>query len=201
MKQSAFRRTTGLGSLTGLSIALLSLWLTACATGLEIRSDEDPTADFTRYRTFNYFDPMGIEGGYNSPIFGELFREAITRELTRRGYRLAENPDLIVNVTSRTDDKINMRTYTSPYMSGAYYSPGGPYYGSAAGVGVATGSRATVTTEASIFIDLVDYRERRVSWQGVAVVDVTDKVAQHLRDAVYTAVSEVFKKYPHEAGR
>lgn len=185
-----------------MPVVLACLMLTACATGLEVRSDEDPSANFSQYRTFNFFDPMGIEGGYNSPIFGELFREAITRELTQRGYRKSDNPDLIVNVTSRTDDKVSMRTYSAPYMSGAYYNrPGGAYYGSAVGVGVGVGTRATKTTEASIFIDLVDYQQQKVSWQGVAVVDVTDKVAQNLKDAVFTSVNQVFKQYPHQAGR
>ncbi len=181
---------------------LLLLVTTACSSGLQVRSDEDPSADFGQYRTFNFFDPMGIEGGYNSPIFGEHFRAAISREMQARGYRLADNPDLIVNVTARADDKISMRTYTSPYMSGAYYNrPGGAYYGSAVGVGVGVSSRATKTTEASIFIDLVDRERKRVSWQGVAVVEVTDKVAQQLRNAIYTAVEEVYKKYPHQAGQ
>lgn len=188
--------------LASVPFALLALFTTACSTGLEVRSDADPSADFAQYRTFTFFDPMGIEGGYNSPIFGELFRESITRELSQRGYRKADNADLIVNVTIRADDKISMRMYSSPYMSGAYYNrPGGAYYGSSVGVGVGVGSRATKTTEASVFIDLVDYRKQRVSWQGVAVVDVNDKVAQKLRDAVYTSVNEVFKQYPHKAGQ
>jgi len=185
-----------------LPLLLLVLLLSACASGLEVRSDEDPSANFSQYRTWNYFDPMGIEGGYNSPIYGELFREAITREMSERGYRLADNPDLMINVTIQTDDKVKMRSYTSPYMSGAYYNrPGGAQYGSAVGVGVGVSSRATRTTEASVFIDLVDSKKNRVSWQGVAVIDATDKVAQRLRDSVYTAVNKVYDQYPHQAGR
>lgn len=202
MTQTVQRRARRLKWLAGVSIVVLVLLTTACATGLEVRSDEDPSANFSQYRTFNFFDPMGIEGGYNSAIFGELFREAITRELTQRGYRQADNPDLLVNVTIRADDKVKMRSYTSPYMSGAYYNrPGGAHYGSAVGVGVGVSSRATKTTEASVFIDLVDVQKQSVSWQGVAVVDVNDKVAQQLRNAVYTSVNEVFKKYPHKAGQ
>jgi hypothetical protein len=142
---------------------------------------------------------MGIEGGYNSPIFGQLFREAITREMTERGYSLADNPDLMINVTIRSDDKISMTSYSAPYMSGAFYRRPGGYYGS--GIGTGVGTRVTETTEASVFIDLVDPKTQRVSWQGVAVVDVTDKVAQQLRDAVYTAVNVVFDQYSHNAGR
>jgi hypothetical protein len=85
-------------------------------------------------------------------------------------------------------------------MSGAYYGrPRGAYAGSAMGVGVGTGTRATQVTEASVFIDLVDARQQRVSWQGVAVVDVNDKVAQQLRDAIHTAVDRVFELYPYSA--
>ena len=175
--------------------------MAGCSSGLQVRSDIDPAADFSEYATWNFFDPMGIEGGYNSPVYGERFREAISREMDARGYRQADSPDLLVNVTLRADDKVRMRSYTAPYMSGAYYNrPGGPYYGSALGVGVGVGSRATVSTEASVFIDLVDVDRQQVVWQGVAIVDVTDKVAQNLRESVYTAVNEVFKQYPHQAG-
>jgi hypothetical protein len=187
---------------TAFIMLFFVLLSSACSSGLTVRSDEDPSANFSQYQTFNFFDPMGIEGGYNSAIFGELFREAITREMSERGYRKADNPDLMINVTVRSDDKVSMRTYSSPYMSGAYYGrPGGAQYGSAVGVGVGVSTRATKTTEASVFIDLVDNEKDRVSWQGVAVVDVTDKVAQQLRDATFTAVNVVFDKYPYKAGR
>lgn len=183
------------------NLLLLAL-LSACATGLTVRSDIDPTADFKQYTTYNFFEPMGIEGGYNSPIFGEHFRASIGGEMDRRGYQVADQPDLLINVTIRGDDKVSMRSYTAPYMSGGYYGrPGGAYGGSAIGVGVSTGSTARMTTEASVFIDLVDFEQRRVVWQGVAVVDVNDKVAMQLRDAIYTAVNKVMAEYPHSAGR
>jgi hypothetical protein len=192
-----------LARFAALSFLLPALLTGACSSGLAVRSDEDPSADFSQFRTYNFFDPMGIEGGYNSPVYGEHFRAAITREMGERGYRkTADNPDLLINVTFRTDDKVRMRSYTSPYMSGGYYGrPGGARYGSAVGVGVGVSSRATKTTEASVFIDLVDNAEDRVSWQGVAVIDATDKVAQRLRDATYTAVNAVYQQYPHKAGQ
>jgi len=188
-----------------LAVALLiftAAVLSACSSSLQVRSDTDPSADFSQYQSYNFFDPMGIEGGYNSPIFGEHFRAAISREMGQRRYRKTDDAGLMVNVTIRSDDRVKMTSYTSPYMSGAYYNrPGGAYYGSSLGVGVSVSQRATKVTEASVFIDLVDREQQRVVWQGVAVLDVTDKVAQQLRDAVYTAVNEVFKQYPHTAGQ
>jgi len=186
-------------AITGL---LLLVVLSACSSGLKVRSDIDPSANFSQYRTYNFFEPMGIESGYNSPIFGEHFRASIGGEMSRRDYRVADTPDLLINVTIRSDDKVRIRSYTSPYVSGGYYGrPGGAYGGSAIGVGVSTGGRKTVTTEASVFIDFVDFKQQRVVWQGVAVVDVNDKVALQLRDAIFTAVDRVMAEYPHTAGK
>lgn len=185
-----------------LLLVLSILLLGGCASGLEVRSDQDPGADFESYRTWNFFDELGVEGGYNSPVFGEHFRAAISREMSERGYRQSANPDLYINVTFRADDKVKIKSHTAPYMSGTYYHrPGSPYYGSAMGVGVGSVSRPTEVTEASIFIDLVDNSTDRLVWQGVAVAEATDSAAQQLRDAIYTAVNEVFALYPYRAVR
>lgn len=185
-------------------VALLvpALLLGGCSSGLTVRSDEDPTADFSNYRTWGFFNQLGIEGGYNSPVYGEHFRAAISNEMSQRGYRMSDNPDLKINVTFRADDKVKMSTHTRPYMTGTYYgTPSGGRYGSAMGVGVGVGSSPKKVTEASVFIDMVDSETHRMVWQGVAVIEANDKVAQQLRDATYTAVNRVFGLYPHQAGR
>ena len=187
---------------TTITLILLAIALAGCSSGLSVRSDIDPNADFSRYTTYNFFEPMGVEGGYNSPVFGEHFRAALSAQMNSRGYRLSDQPDLMINVTLRSDDKVRMTTYTAPYLSGAYYHrPGGPYYGSALGAGVAVGNRVTVSTEASVFIDFVDFEKHQVVWQGVAVANVNDKVAQQLRDAIFTSVDKVLAEYPHSAGK
>ena len=182
---------------------LMPFLLASCSSGFSVRTDEDPRADFSRYATWDFFNPMGIEGGYNSPIYGEHFRDAISREMRQRGYRKAENPDLYINVSFRADDQVKMSTYTRPYMSGAYYGNpvSGASYGSALGVGVGVGSAPKKTTEVSVFIDMVDNNSDRMVWQGVAVFEASEKVATRLRDATHTAVNNVFAKYPHTAGR
>ena len=197
------RRSTGINRFLVLSLSLiLTSLLSACSSGLKVRSDIDPTVDFSRYTTCNFFEPMGIESGYNSPVFGEHFREAIGGELARRGYQASDTPGLLINVTIRGDDKVSMRSRTTPYMTGGYYGrPGGASYGSAVGVGVSVGGGARVKSEASVFIDIVDFNEHKVVWQGVAVINVNDKVALQLRDAIFTATNKVLEQYPHTAGR
>ena len=82
-----------------LLLFVMAIVLTSCSSGLQVRSDIDPTMDFSQYKTYNFFEPLGIEGGYNSPIFGEHYRAAISGELARRKYQTADKPDLLINVT------------------------------------------------------------------------------------------------------
>ena len=203
MKNKHQRWLTERYRFVSISVAIfLLLLLSACSSGISVRSEIDPTVNFVDYTTYNFFEPMGIEGGYNSPIFGEHYRKSIGDELARRGYRIAAEPDLMINVTIRSDDKVKMRSYTAPYASGGYYGrPGGASYGSAVGVGISSGTRATMVTEASVFIDFVDFAQQRVVWQGVTVVDANDKVSLKLRDAIFTSVNKVLAEYPHTAGK
>jgi len=198
MKKPNQCRPAGLPQLLKIAICIMVAGiLSACSSGLIVRTDVDPSADFSQYKSFAFFEPMGIEGGYNSPVFGEHFRAAISRELGKRSYRKSDNPDLMVNVTLRADDRVRIKSHSGPYMTGNYYGrPGGGYGGSSIGVGISTGGGGS-KPQASVFIDVVDVNQHRVVWQGVAVVKVNDKVAQKLRDAIYTAVNKIFEQYPY----
>lgn len=195
-----------LTSLTGSGrrlflLAVTALFVAACAPKVVVRSDIDPRADFNSYQSWGFFDPMGIEGGYNSPVYGETFRAAITGEMTARGYREGDEPDLKVNVTFQVDQKVKMTTYTQPYMSGYYYNrPGGAYYGSGVGVGVGVGSRPSKVEEASVFIDVVDTDRAQLVWQGVATFTIQDKPQKDLGKAVDETVGLIFNQYPVKRG-
>ncbi len=42
-------------------LALFALLLSACATGPRVSTDADPQADFARYRTFAFHEPLALE--------------------------------------------------------------------------------------------------------------------------------------------
>ena len=44
-----------------LFVILASALLAACATGPQVRTDHDPTADFSQYRTWSYYSPIAME--------------------------------------------------------------------------------------------------------------------------------------------
>ena len=61
--------------------AVLAALLTACASGSRIVSNMDPSADFTRYRTFGFMQPIGTD---NASGHGALARgHSMASELIR----------------------------------------------------------------------------------------------------------------------
>ena len=97
-------------ALLALALSLLS----GCASKPRIQSDYDPSVDFSQYRTYGFFNPMNIEDPNYSTIFGATFRQAIAREMEARGYAPSSEPDLLVNVSARLQDKVQVTQTTSP---------------------------------------------------------------------------------------
>ena len=186
----------GLLSLLVLTAALLS----GCESAVQVRSDSAPGVNLSQYQTYDFFSQMGIEGSNYSSLLGLHFRDAINSEMTARGYRQSDNPQLRVNVSIGAREKIRVNTYNDPYVYGGHYGYRRyGYYGSPWHHG---GSRTTVRqyTEANVFIDLVDSSEHKLVWQGVATFTVTDKMQKQLRETVRSTVNSVFTQFPVPAG-
>ena len=144
---------------------------------------------------------MGIEGDDYSNLLGQHFRDAISSQMNSRGFSKSDTPQLQINVSIGAEDKVRVNTYQDPYLHGGYY--GGTGYGGYGGYGSPWGygggtTRTTVHqyTEANVYIDLVDTREHKMVWQGVATFTVTDKMQAQLRETVYSTVDKVFSAFP-----
>lgn len=182
-------------------VTIAGLLLSACASGPDIRSDYDPSVDFSQYRTFNFYKPMGIENPNYSSILGQMFRDSITREMEMRGYTLSDNPDVMLNVSARMEDKTQVTTYNDP-MYGGYYGYRAGFYDPWMGYGGGTTTRVSQYTEGTINIDMVDVGAKRMVWEGVAVGHVKgDKSNEEARVAISSGVAEMFSSYPFRAGQ
>lgn len=189
-------------SFRNLAIMLFAgVALGACASSPDIKSDYDPSVDFSKFKTFNFYKPMGIENPNYSSLLGQMFRDSITREMEQRGYTLAENPDLLMNVSARMEDKTRVTTYNQP-MYGGYYGYRSGFYDPWGGYGFGTQTQVSQYTEGTINIDMVDADAKRMVWEGVAVGKVTgDKSNEEARVAISSGVAEMFANYPFRAGQ
>jgi len=182
-----------LGRIVVIAIVVLTLGLNACSSGPKIFTNENPSADFTNYTTYNFEPRLGTDkrDGYRS-ILSNYLVAAADSEMQARGYQRSDNPDLVLNFYVHTKEKI--RTTSSPSMGGYYGYRGGRYntYGG-------YDTQVTQYTEGTLNIDIVDNRSAQLAWEGIAVGRVNDEVLKNLEAATNAAIAEIFGKFPHTA--
>ena len=183
-----------------VTLAAVAMLLAGCASKPEIKSDYDHTIDFGQFKTYNFFSPMGIENPNYSSILGSHFRDSISKEMESRGYTMSDNPDLLINVSGRMQDKTKVTTTSDPYMGGGYYGYRRGAYGTWGGYGYGTSTHVSQYTEGTINVDMVDRAEKRMVWEGVAVGRVNDKnTGEETRTNIYNGIAEMFAGYPFRA--
>ena len=183
-----------------VTVIIATLLLASCASGPAIETDYDHTVDFTKYRTYGFFNPMGIENPNYSSIYGSIFRDAISKEMDSRGYVQSDNPDLLINVSGRLQEKTKVTTTSDPYMAGGYYGYRRGMYGAWGGYNYGTTTHVSNYTEGTVNVDIVDRAEKRMVWEGVAVGRVKeDRTNEQRRQAIYAGIKEMFAAYPFRA--
>lgn len=181
------------------ALIIISL-MAACASSTNIKSDYDRSIDFSQYKTYGYYSPMGIENPNYSSLLGQMFRDAIDAQMLQRGYVKSPNPDLLFNVSARMEDKTRVTTMSNPGMYGGYYGYRGGMYDPWGGYGYGTSTHVSQYTEGTVNIDMVDPKLKRMLWEGVAIGKVQDK-NKNLRQDIMTGVAEMFEGYPFRAGQ
>jgi len=183
-------------------LAGISILLASCASKPTIETDYDHTIDFAKYKTYGFFNPMGIENPNYSSIYGSIFRDAISKEMESRGYIESDNPDLMINVSGRLKDKTRVTTTHDPYMGGGYYGYRRGHYGAWGGYGYGSSTHVSNYTEGTVNVDMVDRELKRMVWEGVAVGRVNEKKTnEETRANIQAGIQEMFAAYPFRAGQ
>ena len=179
-----------------LCLLAMGVVLQGCATHPDVRADYDHAADFANYRSFNFVDqPSTDKLGYSSLVTQQL-KTAVTNQMQQRGYKLdPANPDLLVNVSGRLQEKQEVQS--SPSM-GPYYGYRAGYYG--AWPGYANDVYTVNYTQGTINVDMVDAERKQMVWEGIAVGEVTKEHLKNREAAIDKAMTEIFAKFPFQAG-
>ncbi len=146
-------------------VSALTLMLTGCASGPTITVNTAPGTDLSSFQTFNFMQPLGTDrsNGARTPISAMLMN-SVSMELTSRGLRQSDSPDLLVDFFIMTEDRIDVRT-TSTGMHSVHRSHWNrgccstwPMY------------QTTVRqyTQGTLLIDLIDPAENAMVAEGAA---------------------------------
>ena len=183
-----------------LPLLLVVFTVIAACSSNPIRSDYDPTADFSQYRTYNFYQDAGPEGTQYKSFFSRYMIAAISREMESRGYVKSDNPDLLVNFNAILQDKTDVRTTPAPTYGMGYYGYRGCFYDPWRGYGYATETHVSQYTEGTFNIDLVDAKRKQLVWEAVGVGRITKDTMENLQERVNEGVPKFFESYPFVAG-
>jgi hypothetical protein len=187
---------------TKISATLMTIiLLSGCASSTKIQSDYDHSIDFSKYKTYGYYSPMGIENPNYSSLLGSMFRDAIDAQMLPKGYVKSDNPDILINVSARLEDKTKVTTYSDPMMGGGYYGYRGGMYDPWGGYGYGTSTHVSQYTEGTVNVDMVDIKQKRMIWEGIAIGRINEKrKSGELREDIRVGIAEMYANYPFRAG-
>jgi hypothetical protein len=166
--------------------------MTGCASGPTIRSNADPSVDFTRFQTFNFMQPLSTDReGYQTFISRDLIAAA-ERELVGHGLKRTEtSPDLLVNFSANLDQRLRV-TQTPQSSVGAFGTHRRGFYNTWPSY------RTDVQqyTNGTLAVDVIDASRMQLVWEGVAVHRITQSRADNIGPVIDQAMQEIFAQFP-----
>lgn len=165
---------------------LLLLILTSCST-VTVYSDYDKTVDFTPYKTYAYFKP-GIDKVEISDLDKRRILRAIDDQMQAKGFTKSENPDLLVNIFTKSREQVDVNQFTAGWGYGWGWG-WNPY--------MMYGGQTTVSTstEGTLYIDLIDAKKKEMIWQGEGIGTLTRNIDKK-DEKIGEFVAKILAQYP-----
>jgi len=173
---------------------IISLWLAVavlggCASGPELRINQDPNADFAAFRTFGFMQDLGTNRRGSPTMLSARLTAATTRELKGRGLQfVSNNPDLLINFFSGLQAGID--TLNQPIMMMPV-----SHYGWWAGYSPSFRSGDQIT-EGTLGVHVVERRTNMLVWEGIARDRVTEAMQDNADKTINSLITTIFTDFP-----
>jgi hypothetical protein len=172
--------------------------LAGCASGPTLRTDYDRHADFSAYRTYGYVEPFGTDREGYRTIVTQHFKDAIDAEMTARGYRRAESPDLLINVAANAKEQADVRSTPAPEVGVGF--GWGHYYGYRGGLYGAWPLYRTDVETVRYKVGTANVaRRKQMVWEGVAEGRLSEAVMKDPGPAIRSVIHQLFERFPGRA--
>lgn len=176
--------------LRNISLLLFTFLISACST-VKVAADYDREVDFKSYKTFAFFK-TGIDKAEISDLDKRRILRAIETELIAKGFTKSDNPDMLVSIFTKSQQRINV--YNNTWGWGRF----GPRWGGY-GPGWSYNSQPLVSTksEGTLFIDLIDMEKKELVWQGMGTGFISQKMDKK-EEQIKEFVLKIMEEYPPE---
>ena len=172
--------------------AFLLIIVVSCSS-IKVYSDYDKNADFSKYKTYAFYK-KGIDKVEISDLDKRRILRAIEVQLDAKGMVKSEDPDLLVNIFTKSREKIDV--YNNNYYGWYpwYYGYGYGYFGPGYGFGY---TNVSSSTEGTLFIDLIDAKKKELVWQGIGTGLLSYSKSIEKKEAMINEfVTEIMVAYP-----
>jgi hypothetical protein len=182
-----------------LSALIVGVVVAGCAH-IDVRTDFDPSADFSRYHTYYWAGGKDISGGgsLENSLVDKRIKDIIGAQLSAKGLsEVAEDakPDLAILYWIGARDKTSVQIIPSSTIStrpvwGRY----DPYWNGRWG---RTYDEVVVRdyTEGTLIVDLIDANTKQLAWRAYLVQSV-DRDPQKTAERVEANAKAAFAQYP-----
>lgn len=175
------------------TIKLLSLFLftalAASCSSVRVSSDYDDTASFGSYKTYAYFKE-GIDKVEISDLDKKRIMRAIDAEMQQKGFTKSDKPDLLINIFTKSQERVNVNTWGYGGFGWGYGWGWGPgFYGSYPMV--------SSYPEGTLYIDLIDAGKKELVWQGIGN-GVLTRDRDEKQDRINEFVQKILAQFPPE---
>ena len=166
-------------------LPLALLFLVASCSSVRVTTDYDTKADFSQYKTFAFYK-KGIDKVDISDLDKRRILKAVEHELLAKGFTKSETPDVLVNIFTKSRQKVDV------YNNNHFYMGWHPWY-----YGPNYGMHISKYTEGTLFIDLIDANKKELVWQGIGsgALSYSGNVAKK-EERIKEFVAEIMAKYP-----
>jgi Domain of unknown function (DUF4136) len=185
------------------SVLIVSGAFAGCAH-TNVRTDFDPSADFSTYHTYYWAGGKDISGGgtLENTLVDNRIKNIIGEQLSAKGLReVSEDatPDLAVLYWIGSKDKISVQTApASPAHSRTVWSRYDAYWGGRWG---RTYDEVVVRnyTEGTLIVDLIDAAKMQLAWRAY-LVQTVDKDPQKTAARAEANAVAAFAQFPPTKG-
>lgn len=167
-----------------LAAAAAAILLSAGCSTLEVSTDYDKSADFTKYRTYTWGKGEEIK----NTIVKKRIEAAVDQQLASKGLKKVESgPDVAVFVHPRLSKETQVHTYSSGWGYG---------YGWYGGMGTTTSTVQEIPV-GTLIVDLVDVQKKELVWRGIAKSQLDSEAsAEQRQEKLDEAMRRLFESYP-----
>ncbi len=179
-----------------LALPLLALVFGSC-TSVRVLADYDKQADFNSYKSYAFYK-TGIDKAEISDLDKKRILYAIDAEMNSRGFVKSNTPDLLISIFTKEREQVDVYNGNNfgwgwGYGFG-YWNPwvwGGPGF---------YGNSVSTRTEGSLYIDLIDAKNKELVWQGRGIGTLGNgQSIEKKEERIQEFVAQILQNYPPEA--